>query len=65
MCCEPPKPGLDEPWWSTVRVAKAVVHFGSEQEAENYLAKDFEKLNPFEVELYRKLNWQRDQAAGE
>ena len=57
MCCYDENKG---PWWQTVPVDKAVVTFGSEREAINFLAAGTDRLHSIQDwKLYHRLQYQR------
>jgi hypothetical protein len=52
-------------WWETVRVRESIVTFSSETEARRFLGMGTDRLSAQrDLELYRKLNEQREQAGG-
>lgn len=52
-------------WWETVRVGQSVVMFSSETEARRFLGMGIDRLSAQrDLELYRKLNEQKEQAGG-
>jgi len=69
MCCGKinPKDIGEAEWWELIHLPRhnATVRFSSESEAIGFLAAGVDRLTqPRDLELYQRLNWQREQAEG-
>jgi hypothetical protein len=66
VCCsKPAKYEIEqEPdvWWRFVKVPNAQRTFGSKEAAEIYLSQDIDKLIGNELQMYRRLLWQKERA---